>query len=44
MVHFIPELDNEHMISEFLRKVSVLEDINDVTSERVLPWTQKVEA
>ena len=31
------------MISEILREVSVLEDINDATSELVLLWVQRVE-
>ena len=42
--HFIHGLDDEGMISEILRKVSALEDINDATSERVLIWALQVEA
>ena len=43
MEHFMHGQDNEGMMSEILREVSALEDINDVTSERVLLWAQKVE-
>ena len=41
---FIHGLHGESMISENLRKVSLMEDINDVTSKRKLPWVQRVEA
>ena len=36
---FIHVLDDEGMVSQILREVSVLEDINDATSEWVLLWT-----
>ena len=41
---FIHGLDNKGMISEMLRKVSVLEDIDDTTSEWILLLTQNIEA
>ena len=41
---FIYGLDSEGMISEILRQVSVLEEIDDGTSEWVLLWVQWVEA
>ena len=44
MEKFIHGLDDEGMISAILSEVSVLEDINDVTSERVLLWAQRGEA
>ena len=37
-------LDHKGMISEIPREVSVLQDINDTTSDRVLLWAQRVEA
>ena len=40
---FISVLDDEGMISEFLREVLMLEDIENVTSKGVLLWTQRVE-
>ena len=40
---FIHGLDDEGMISEILRKVSVLEDIDDATSEWVLSLAKRVE-
>ena len=36
-------LDDEGMINEILREVSLLEDINDTNSEWVLLWAQRVE-
>ena len=36
-------IDDKDMISEILREVSALEDINDTTSERILLSTQRVE-
>ena len=36
-------LDDEG-ISEILRRILTLEDIEDTTKERVLLWTQRVEA
>ena len=41
---FLHGLDDEGMISETIKEVSVLEHIHDVTSERVPLWTQRVEA
>ena len=41
---FIQGLDNEGMISEILREVSALENIDDATSEWVLLWAKSVEA
>ena len=41
---FIHGLDNEGIIIEILREVSLLEDIDEATSEWVLLWTQRVEA
>ena len=40
--HFIFGLDDEGMISEILREVSAVEDINDAKSECILPWSQRV--
>ena len=40
---FIHGLDNEVMISEILRKVSPLEDIDDIMSKRELLWTWRGE-
>ena len=39
----IQGLDDKGMLSEILREVIVLEDIDDTTSEWVLLWTQRVE-
>ena len=41
---FINRLDDEAMISEILRKLSALEDIDDATSEPVLLCAQRVHA
>ena len=41
---FIHGLDDEGMISEILREVSALENINDTTSKWVPLWAQRVEA
>ena len=41
--HFIHELDEKDMISEFVKEMSALEDTDD-TSKWVLSWTQWVEA
>ena len=38
VVHFIHGLDDESMKSEILKEASVVENINDVTSERLLLW------
>ena len=32
------------MISEILREISTLEDIDDVTSKRVILWAQRMDA
>ena len=37
------KLENEGMISEILKEVSALENIDDATSKRVL-WAQRMEA
>ena len=44
MEQFIHELDNEGMISEIVRKVSALEDMDETTSEGVLLWAKVAEA
>ena len=41
---FIQGLDNEGTISNILKEVSALDDINDSTNEWVLLWAQWVEA
>ena len=41
---FSSGLDDEGMINEILREVSLLEDINDAISERILLWTWRIEA
>ena len=40
---FTPGLDDEDIITEILRKILALENIDDTTNEWVLIWSQRVE-